>query len=143
MTKQVLVRCYQARSNKLAGSNYREVYKEAYLLYKSIKKLTKRKPYIRSAYFNKEKIFFDYFWDHLQQKRWRDRTRRLKLFSCALELIKKSQIPPSSKDNVDRKNEILHRFAGITKDRERFFVQIKEFKNGKKKKYLISCFPLK
>ncbi|MBL7053228.1 MAG: hypothetical protein ISS02_01000 [Candidatus Portnoybacteria bacterium] len=35
---------------------------------------------------------------------------------------------PSSKENPNKKTEIFHRFAGITKDKELFYVQIKEEK---------------
>jgi len=40
----------------------------------------------------------------------------------------------------NKMSEILHRFAGITKDGDNFFVQIKENKkNGQK--WLVSVFP--
>ena len=45
-------------------------------------------------------------------------------------------------ENADNRNEILHRFAGKTKDKEIFFVQIKENKKNSKK-YFMSCFPQK
>ena len=130
---------YQTKTKKLPGTNYSEVRKYALFILKQIKKQTKRRPYIRSAYFNKQKIFFDYFWIHLLQKNLRERTKRLKYFSCALDLIRNSKVAPTSKENVDNKNEILHRFAGKTKDKEVFFVQIKENKKSGKK-YLMSCF---
>jgi hypothetical protein len=47
---------YQTKTNKLPGSNYSEVKSRAYLIFKQIKSKTKRKPYIKSAYFNKQKI---------------------------------------------------------------------------------------
>jgi len=131
---------YKTKSNKLSGTSYSEVRKEALIVFNKIKKRTKRKPYIRSVYFNKQKIFFDYFWTHLLEKNLRERVRRLKYFSCAIDLICNSKIIPTSKENVDNKNEILHRFAGKTKNKEIFFVQIKENKNNNKK-YFMSCFP--
>jgi len=66
--------------------------------------------------------------------------RRIKFFPCTIELIKKSKFKPTSKENPNKTSEILHRFAGITPDKELFFVQIKEEKNSNKK-WLISSFP--
>ena len=65
--------------------------------------------------------------------------QRLKFFEAAIELIKKSRNNPVSEDNPYKKNEILHRFAGITKEGELFYVQIKEDKRGDKK-FFMSCF---
>ncbi len=43
---------------------------------------------MRSAYFNKEKIFLDLFWTHLFMKQnQRDRLRRIKFFAVAIDLI--------------------------------------------------------
>ena len=67
------------------------------------------------------------------------RTKRIKYFSCAVDLIKNSKIAPTSKESANNKNEILHRFAGKTKNKEPFFVQIKEDKKNDKK-YFMSCF---
>lgn len=137
-----IVRAYKVKSKKLLGTNFREVRKKAFKLYQQIKKRTKRKPYIRSAYFKKDKIFLDLFWSHLFEKRnFTDLMRRIKFYPCALELIKNSHFDPTSKENVDRKSEILHRFMGITSENEVFFVQIKENKRNNNK-WLISIFPI-
>ena len=56
---------YFTKVNKLPGTNYTEVKKNADIIFKQIKSKTKRRPYIRSAYFNKQKVFFDFFWQHL------------------------------------------------------------------------------
>lgn len=133
---------YQIKIKKFSGSDYHEVHNQALGIYKEIKRKSKRRPYIKSAYFNKEKIFLDYFWQHLfGYPNWRDRTRRLKYYPCAIELIQKSRIEPSSKENPNNRSEILHRFAGATKDKDIFFVQIKEDKKTSQK-FLISMFPL-
>ena len=95
---------------------------------------------MRSMYFKKEKIFFDYFWDHLRQKLPKERFRRLKYFKASIELIKNSRNQPILKENIGKK-EILYRFSGVTFEKESFFVQIKEDKKGKK--YLMSCFEQK
>ena len=133
---------YQTNKNKLSGARYTEVRNQALPLFNQIKRRTKRRPYIRSAYFKKQKIFFDYFWSHLFQKSLKERTRRLQYFSCAIDLIRNSRITPTSKENVDNKNEILHRFIGQLRNKEIFFVQIKEDKKSGKK-YFMSCFPIK
>lgn len=136
------MKAYQVKTSKFSGTNYSEVLVRAKFFYDKIKKKTKRRPYVRSAYFNKSKIFTELFWRHLWQKyNWRDKTRRLKYLAYAIELIENSKQEPESKQNVDRPSEILHRFLGITKDKEVFFVQIKEEKKTGQK-YLISVFPL-
>ena len=133
---------YQTNKEKLPGTNYAEVRKQAVFLFNQIKKRTKRKPYIKSAYFNKQKIFFDYFWIHLSQKNPREGFKRLQCFEVAIDLIRYSRNHPSSKQNPNREREILHRFEGITKSKERFYIQIKEDKRNDKK-YFLSCFPAK
>jgi len=133
---------YQVKSNKLKGTSLKEVKKKAMVVYKEISKFDKKNPYVRSAYFRKhkkEKIFFDYFWKHLYQKAPKERFKRLKYFKPAVDLIKNSRNNPASKKNPN-KREIVHRFAGLTKNKDIFYVQIKE--NTKtKKKYFMSCFP--
>ena len=133
---------YQTKIKKLSGTNYSEVRKHALLLLNQIKRRTKRRPYIRSAYFNTKAEHVRNECVHLLEKNLKERVKRIKHFPCAIDLIKNSKIAPTSKENVDNKNEILHRFAGKTKDKEMFFVQIKENKkNGKK--YFMSCFSKK
>ena len=48
---------YQAKSKKVSGTNYGEVMGNAFFIYDKIKKKTKRRPYIRSAYFKKKRYF--------------------------------------------------------------------------------------
>ena len=115
--------------------------KKAVGLYRDITRKTKRRPYIRSTYFDKQKVFLPLFWQHLHEKEnLKDKTRRLKYYPCALELIQKSRVEPISKENPNRQGEIVHRFAGSTPDNELFFVQIKEVKRTGEK-WLISVFP--
>lgn len=137
------VKAYQTKSKKLAGSSYSEVRRKAFGLYSQIEKRSKRRAYIRSAYFNKDKIFLSLFWHHLEDKlNHKVKLRRLKFYPCALELIQHSKIDPESKENSDKRSEIFHRFLGITPEKEIFFVQIKENKVNNQK-ILISIFPLK
>ena len=135
------MKVYKTKSVKLSGTDFHEVYQKAFGSYQQIKKKTKRRPYVRSAYFNKSKIFLELFWRHLfEKKNWRDRSRRSKYFPCAIELIKNSRIDPVSKENPNRPSEILHRFTGITKDNDSFYVQIKEDKR-RGEKWFMSVFP--
>ena len=131
---------YQTKTKRFTRNEYREVRKQAIILLNKIKKQTKRRPYVRSTYFNKQKIFFDFFWKHLFQKNPKERIRRLQYLAPALEIIKNSKNHPLSEENPHKKSEILHRFAGLTKDKELFYVQIKENKRTNKK-YLMSVFP--
>lgn len=130
---------YPVKSQKLTGTSLEELERKAEEIFKDIKRKTKRRPYIRSAYFNKEKIFFDYFWVHLNQKRRRERQVRLQLFAVAIEIVKNSRNAPISNDNPANRNEILHRFAGLTRDKKLFYVQIKEDKR-RSHKYFMSAF---
>ena len=135
------MKVYRTRAKSLPGTRWAEVYKKAFLLYKQIRSRTKRRPYIKSAYFKKDKVFLELFWHHLHEKQnLRDKTRRLKYFSCSLDLIQNSTFEPVSKENPNNNGEILHRFAGTTADNDLFFVQIKEEKRSAKK-WLMSCFP--
>jgi hypothetical protein len=131
---------YQSKLNAIGGSDYGEVHRVALDAYKKIAKRTKRRPYIRAVYFKKAKVFLGAFWDHLWQKSWEDRTRRLKFYLCALDLIQNSRLDPETRDNPNNFKEVVHRFSGKTKDGQIFCVQIKERKKDNEK-YFISVFP--
>lgn len=135
------MKVYRTKAGKLNGTEFKEVHKKAFRLYQEIKRKSKRRTYIRSAYFRKEKIFLDLFWQHLWDKeKWQDRMRRLKFYAAAIELIQNNKFAPKSKENPNKREEILHRFAGITKENDLFYVQIKENKHSGRKD-LISIFP--
>ena len=136
-----MVKRYKTKTKTLPGTNYSEIYDKAFGVYREIQRKTKRRPYVRSAYFKKEKVFLELYWRHLHQKNWRDRTRRLKYFSCALELIKNSRVDPESKDHPEDASQILHRFTGVTPDGDVFRIQIKEDKRTRQK-WLMSSFPV-
>jgi len=134
---------YRTKIPKLHGTNGSELYRHARTAYKEVASKTKRRPYVRSLYFKKEKVFIDYFWGHLDGKNWNDRLRRLRFYGCALDLIRNSKKHPElapTKDSAKR-SENLYRFFGETKDGERFAVQIKE-DIKRDEKYFISVFPL-
>lgn len=124
----------------ISGSEYSEVYPLAFALYKRLASKTKRRPYVRSAFFDGEKVFLDYFWDHMRTKNWRDRVRRLKFYPCAIDLLLHSRVKPISKNNPNRHSELLHRFGGIALENRRFFVQVKEGRRNREKVFM-SIFP--
>lgn len=131
---------YRTKIKPTSGSNYSEVYPMAWAIYKQIASKTKRRPYIRSAYFDKEKIFLDRFWTHIRQKNFRDRARRLKEYPCGLDLIRHSKMRPISERKGKLTREKWYRFSGENGNRGVFFVQIKEnVKTGEKD--LMSIFP--
>jgi hypothetical protein len=134
------IQVYQTKAKRLSGTRYHDVYDEAFSLYKSIQQKSKRRPYIRSAYFKKQKIFIDLFRKHLHEKNWQDRLRRTRFFPAAIELLKNSKISPKSKQNPNKHNEILHRFRGETFDGYIFYIQIREDKRTGNKN-LFSIFP--
>lgn len=132
---------YQTQTKEQGGKNYKNLYTYAYSIYKDEARKTKRRAYIRSKYFKKEKIFLDYFWDHIRTKNYADRSRRLKYYECAIDLIKHSNIKSDLHFNQEKVSEILHRFVGKTPSNSVFCVQIKEnLKNGQK--HFISVFPV-
>jgi|SRR3972149_153177 len=133
---------YPTKASTIPGNHYRDVYRIARALFSPIRRRTKRKPYVRSTYFRKSKIFFDYFWEHMHQRHPYERTRRLKFFEAALEVISHSRYSPMSSQNPDKKSEMLHRFGGVTKDGHKFYVQIKEH-TPTDIKQLMSIFPAK
>jgi len=132
---------YKTKDRQFAGTSYHEIKKKAFSLFNEIKRKTRRKPYIRSAYFDKQKVFFELFWEHLFKKNFWDQMRRMKFFPCGIELIEKSRLEPTSKDNPNKSNEILHRFTGVSPDGQKFFVQIKAEKKRDGTKRLLSIFP--
>ena len=131
---------YRASTKPLRGSSWNEIAPQARHLLRFITRRTKRRPYIRSAYFRKDKIFFTYFWKHLGQRSHRQRAKRLRYLPCAIELIRHSRNEPELKENPNRHGEFLHRFYGVTPDGQTFVVQIKENKKTSRKE-LMSVFP--
>ena len=125
---------YKSKSKKLRG-NYRELYQICRdEIYRRIKQQTKRSPYIRSKYF-KSKVFLDFFWTHLMEKRYADRQRRLRFYEAALDLIRNTTIKPESKGNPNNSKEKLHRFHGETAEGAKFVVQIRENINTGRKDF--------
>jgi hypothetical protein len=131
---------YKSKYGRLTGSSYGEVYPKALAVYRQAQAHTKRQPYLRSRYFSKDKIFLAYFWLHLRQKNFKDRTRRLRFYEAALDVLRNTTFTPTTKQNPEDANELLHRFYGITREDELFYIQVKE-NNKTGRKDLISVFP--
>jgi hypothetical protein len=131
---------YQTKAEKITGRRYTDVRKSARNSYAIIERRTNRNPYVRSAYFKKEKVFVNLFWQHIMQKHEGERKKRLRYFDCAIELLEKTTLPPITKRNPNGRNELVHRFNGMTPTGEIFYVQIKEeVRTGRK--YFMSVFP--
>ncbi|MDR0875963.1 MAG: hypothetical protein LBN12_07135 [Clostridiales Family XIII bacterium] len=109
---------YRTKSSKISGRSYIDVERAARRHFKEIAQQSKRNPYIRSIYFQKDKIFLKIFWQHLMEKHEGDRKRRLKFYIAAIELLRYTTIDPDSRQNPNGRNEMVHRFAGETKDGE-------------------------
>jgi hypothetical protein len=131
---------YKSKYGRIPGTSYSEVYPRALTIYRLAQSHTKRQPYIRSKYFSKDKIFLAYFWQHLRQKNFKDRARRLRYLEAALDAMRNTTFTPITKQNPNDANELLHRFAGETMNSELFYVQVKE-NNKTGRKDLISVFP--
>lgn len=75
------VKPFIVSTQKLSGSSDdKEVVKRAQDYFRVLMRRTKRQSYIRSAYFDKKKIFFTYFWKHLYQKPPKQRKIRVMFY---------------------------------------------------------------
>ena len=134
------MKVHKVKAKVYPGTDFEEVYPAARRLYNQIKAKTKRNPYVRSAYFKKEKVFIELFWVHLNQKNRKERNKRLKYYACGIELLRQTRQQPVTKKNPNKPNELMHRFAGITSNGDLFYIQVKE-NSRTKRKDLMSIFP--
>lgn len=131
------MKIYQSKASCLPGTSYEEVVQVARREHKKIETLTKRQPYVRSTYFTKDKVFVSpLFWNHLMQKHLKDRTRRLRLYSAAIDLMRNSRHEPETIFDKNDKSSLLHRFYGVTKDGVEYCVQIKQNKRTGRKDFM-------
>ena len=135
------IKVHQVHAKPYPGSDYSELYQPARRYYNQIKASTKRQPYVRSVYFKKEKVFLELFWIHLNQKNRKERNRRIKFFGCGIELLRTTRAEPITKVNPNKTKELLYRCAGITPDKELFYIQVKE-NTRTHRKDLLSIFPV-
>ncbi len=134
---------YRSKYGLLPGTSFTEVMAAARREYHAIQKRTpRRNPYARSGYFVRQKIFLNTFWDHLHQKHPADQARRLKYYSCAIDLIRNSRETPDTIFTRENLDILLHRFYGVSRDGLPFTVQIKENKRTNRKDFM-SVFPSK
>ena len=120
------VKQFHSKKALLPGSSYSEVVARARKEFNTVRKLTKRQPYVRSKYFRGDKIFMTVFWDHVMQKHQKERTRRLKFYSAAIDLLRNTTNNPEQMIiETYHSQHTLFRFYGITKDNIPFCVQIK------------------
>ena len=124
---------YHSRQGLLPGTSYGEVVKAARKEFNTIRKITKRQPYVRSKYFRGDKIFVTIFWDHIMQKSLKERTKRLKYYNAAIDLLRNSTMDPDTVVESAIKDVVLYRFYGVAKSGEEFCVQVKqEVRSGRK-----------
>jgi hypothetical protein len=134
------LKTYQSKRGPL-GTSYAEAMKLARREYHVIQKRTpRRQAYVRSAYFKKDKIFINQFWVHLDQKSSTDRLRRLKLFACAIDVIRNCPNAPEIMQNPNKADEALYRYHAQTNSGQSFSVQIRENKTTGCKDFM-SVFP--
>lgn len=119
---------YKCKAGLLPGTSYEEVQSVARKEHRKVIAITKRQPYVKSAYFNKSKIFLSTFWTHTMQKSRKVKTERLKLYSAAIDLMRNSHHEPVTIIDSNSPSVLLHRFYGKTKEGVEFCVQIKQNK---------------
>jgi hypothetical protein len=134
------MKVHKVKASTSPGTDYEEVYPPARRLYNQIKAQTKRQPYVRSAYFNKDKVFIELFWVHLNQKNRKERNKRLKYYACGIELLRSTRQQPTTKKNPNKSNESMHRFAGLSPSGDLFYIQVKENRRTNRKDFM-SVFP--
>lgn len=133
---------YKTKAHPIPGTRYADVAPQARALLRTIERRTKRRPYLRSAYFKKDKIFLTYYWKHLSQLKTYQRTRRLKYLPCAIELLRKSRHQPERYRKREQEKEVYYRFFGISPNGIEFVVQVKGNEKTNRKE-LLSVFPRK
>jgi hypothetical protein len=132
----VRMKVYKSRYGLLPGSKYEEVVHSARREFIVIRKLTKRQPYVKSKYFKTSKIFVTIFWDHLDQKHRNERTKRLKFYKAAIDLLRNTTNTPEVIPRRTDPNILLYRFYGVTKEGVHFCVQIKEDMTSGRKDFM-------
>lgn len=134
---------YKSKYSQLPGTTYNEIVAAARREYHIAQKRTPRRiPYVRSAYFAKDKVFLNTFWDHLKQKHPSEQVRRLKFYLAALDLLRNTACTAESIIERNNPDVFLHRFAGQTQDGQYFYVQVKDNRRSGRKDFM-SVFPSK
>jgi hypothetical protein len=127
---------YKSKYGLLVGTDYSEVMSVARKEFNTIRKTTKRNPYVRSKYFKNDKVFLTIFWDHLAQKHRKNAFKRLKFYKAGLDLIRNTTYSPDVLVDSKRQGIVLYRFYGKTKDNAEFCVQIKQDARSGRKDFM-------
>ncbi len=127
---------YQSKHDLLPGSSYDEVVKVARKEFNTIRKITKRQPYVRSKYFRGDKVFVTVFWEHIMQKHRGTIFKRLKFYKAAIDVIRNSTASPETHIDTKQDTVYLHRFYGQTRSGIEFCVQIKEDRRSGRKDFM-------
>ena len=125
---------YQSKYEKLRGSSDKEVFYEARQIFRKYDS-KRRLPYVRSKYFDGQKIFLNMFYIHLGQKPQKEQRKRIAFVPCAMDLLRNSKVEPKM-FIVNKIN--YYRFYGKTKSGDKFAVQV--MKDKKDNRYFMSCF---
>jgi len=132
----IIMKQYKSKYSLIPGTSYDEVVMVARREYKKIVNLTKRQPYVRSTYFNKDKIFVAIFWEHLSQKHRKERMKRLKFYNAAIDLLRNSRCEPDTIFKSNNLSTLLHRFYGVSKEGKEYCVQVKQNKRSGRKDFM-------
>ncbi len=76
------------------------------------------------------------FWDHIMQKHLKERTKRLKFYLAAVDLLRHTTLSPESIVDKQHRDYIFYRFYGITKDGVEFCVQVKHDSKTNRKDFM-------
>lgn len=138
------MKVYQSKALSIPGTSYDDLIGKVRKEEDKIRKLTMRRPYVRSSYFvegkNKSKVFIEHFLPHTMQKGRKTRVKRLKLYNAAIDLLRNTRHDPEVILKNDMPSHILYKFHGITRDRIKFCVQVKQHKRTGRKDFM-SVFP--
>jgi hypothetical protein len=140
MVKPTEIKYFKSKYDRMKGTSYGELIGKAHSIVNSYNNNPRRKENIRSKYFNGDKIFFEYFWQHHSYKPMADRIRRIVFFTAAIDLLMNTRYSPNIEPSKKNKSEIWYTFYGETKSGEKFAVHLK--KNQRGNKYLMSVFPI-
>lgn len=134
---------FVSQYKKRTATSHKEVYSSARNEYHRIERRNSRRmPYVRSAYFKKEKVFINIFWEHVKQKNYGEQAERLKYYNPAIDLIVNAGQRDLVASHQIEVNVLLYRFEGKTQDGYIYFVQLKQnLRTGRKD--FMSVFPAK
>lgn len=136
------MKIYQSKYGQLPGTTLDRAFRAAHKYHDTIKNRNpRRRPYVRSRYFKKDKIFLTLFWGHLVEKNRKEQLRRVRLYKAAIDLVRNTVQNPITIQDSTQADIMLHRFYGVTRDGVNFCVQVKQNQRSGRKD-LMSAFPV-